>query len=548
MPVHRLVLTALLLALTRASTAQPQTQAAPPRTATLRGHVFAADNGQPLRNAQVHLMRIAEVRQESTAATDANGAYELTGLRAGRYTLSVSKGSFVIVAYGQQRPTDPPKPIEIAERQLVERIDVSLPRGGVITGRIVDDLGEPIPGVSVSAQRAISTQPRTLMHAGRIETTNDLGEFRLFGLDAGEYFVVATWPIRAAANPAASPRDRVAYAPTYFPGTTNIAEAQPVSIVAGETATDVSMSLTTIRAARVTGTVTGADGKPMTPAMISVSQNGGLETRATTQVRADGTFTIAGLPPGDYALRAQRSGDTDFAEQATTTISVNGDDVADVQLFAAKAAVISGRLIVDAVAGGRLPRTMLVSIFPMGITGVGPPSRPARIADDGTFELRSAPGRVRLFLGSVAGSADEWRIQAVRSNGADVTNTGIDLKAGDHLSDIELAVTNKVASVSGIVTDSRGDVPKDYTAVLFSQDREKWLIINPFQQIARPDQNGRFKISNLPPGDYYAVAVDRLEPGRSLSDFFERMRDKAAKVSLAEGEARTIALKLTSGS
>src|SRR5262252_736780 len=213
MPVHRLVLTALLLAMTRASTAQPQTQAAPPRTATLRGHVFAADNGQPLRNAQVHLMRIAEVRQESTAATDANGAYELTALRAGRYTLSVSKGSFVIVAYGQQRPTDPPKPIEIAERQLVERIDVSLPRGGVITGRIVDDLGEPIPGVSVSAQRAISTQPRTLMHAGRIETTNDLGEFRLFGLDAGEYFVVATWPLRAAANPAASPRDRVAYAP-----------------------------------------------------------------------------------------------------------------------------------------------------------------------------------------------------------------------------------------------------------------------------------------------------------------------------------------------
>src|SRR5262245_33399075 len=545
--MRHLLLTALILAMTAAPSAQPQAQAVPPGTATLRGHVFAADNGQPLRNAQVQLIRVAEVRQGSTATTDANGAYEFTELRAGRYTIAVSKGSFVTVAYGQKRPTDTPKPIEIAERQLVERIDVSLPRGGAIAGRIVDDLGEPIPGVTVSAERAVATQPRSLMPTGRTGTTDDLGEFRLFGLGAGEYFVVAAWPV--SANATGSPRDRLAYAPTYFPGTTSVAEAQPVPIVAGETVSDVSMMLTTIRAARVTGTVTGADGKPMTPAIVSVSQNGGLDLRATTPVRPDGTFAIAGLPPGDYALRAQRSGDTDFAEQATTTLSVNGGDVGDVQLVAARPAVVIGRVIVDAAAGGRLPRTMLVSLFPMGVTGILPPSRPARIAVDGTFELRSTPGRVRLVVHQVGVVSSEWRIRAVRLNGADVTSTGIEVKPGEHLSEVELEVTNRVASVSGIVTDSRGDVPKDYTAIVFPQDRDQWLVVNFFQQIARPDQNGRFQISNLAPGEYFVVAVDRFDLSQSsFLGFFERMRDKASKVSLAEGETKTIELKLTSGS
>src|SRR5262249_21052214 len=138
----------------------------------------------------------------------------------------------------------------------------------------------------------------------------------------------------------------------------------------GETVADLALTITTIRAARVTGTAIGADGKPMTPGMITVSQNGGLDVRATTAVRADGTFMIAGLPPGDYALRAQRNGgDTDFTEVATTVINVNGEDVADVQLLAARPAVISGRVTVDASVGARVPRTIHVSLFPILVGG-----------------------------------------------------------------------------------------------------------------------------------------------------------------------------------
>jgi len=122
-----------------ATTATP-----PPGTATLRGHVTAADTGQPLRKAQVRIFA-PEIRENRMATTDADGTYEFKEVRAGRYTINVNKGSYVGLAYRQQRPFEGGKPLEILEHQTVERIDFALPRGSVITGRILDEFGEPMP-------------------------------------------------------------------------------------------------------------------------------------------------------------------------------------------------------------------------------------------------------------------------------------------------------------------------------------------------------------------------------------------------------------------
>src|ERR1043165_7676079 len=105
----------------------------PPGTAVLRGHVFAADTGQPLRKAQVRIVA-GEIRENRLATTDTEGRYEFKEVRAGRYTISASKGSYVGLSYGQQRPTDAPKPLQILDNQSVERVDLSLPRGGVMAG------------------------------------------------------------------------------------------------------------------------------------------------------------------------------------------------------------------------------------------------------------------------------------------------------------------------------------------------------------------------------------------------------------------------------
>ena len=525
--------------------------AAPPGTATLRGHIFAGDTGRPLRKAQVRIMAF-EIRENRVTTTDENGAYEFKEVRAGRYTINASKGSYVGISYGQQRPTDAPKPLEILDRQTVERVDLTLPHGAVVTGRVMDEFGEPASDVQIAMQRYQFVQgQRRLVPAGRMVTTNDIGEFRLFAVPPGQYYLSATWRNQSFGNMPASPRDRIAYAPVFFPGTVNVAEARRISIAAGQQIDDLVMVLKPVKAARVSGTVTGVDGKPLSPAMVMVMQMNtgfGFAPAGGAQVRPDGTFEVNGLVPGTYNLRAQRMGGPgEGPEVAAADITVTGDDIADVHLVAAKPSNLTGRILVDPAAAASLPSSLTLGVQPVNIMGVpAPPPPPARVAEDFTFETKALPGAMRIVLGGgFTGPPVGWAIRAVRLNGADVTDAGINVKPNEDISGVEVELTNQLTTITGAVTNSRGEPSKDYLVLVFAQDKEKWIGTTRYQGSGRPDQDGRFKILGLPAGDYYAVAVASVEPGQSSDpDFLEDIRSKATRLSLHEGEAKSLDLRL----
>src|SRR5690349_17062792 len=150
--------------------------ASQPGTAILRGRVVAADTGQPLRKAMVRMFA-GEIRENRMTATDVDGRYEFKEVKAGRYTITAQKGSYVSLQYGQQRPFEAGRPLAILDGQTVEKVDFVLPRGGVITGRILDEFGEPLADAQVSALRSqFVNGRRRLMNAGRMASTNDIGE------------------------------------------------------------------------------------------------------------------------------------------------------------------------------------------------------------------------------------------------------------------------------------------------------------------------------------------------------------------------------------
>jgi protocatechuate 3,4-dioxygenase beta subunit len=516
-----------------------------PGTATLRGHVFAADSGQPLRKAQVRITAF-EIRENRLATTDAEGRYEFKEVRAGRYTISASKGSYVGLSYGQQRPQEPPKPLQILDNQTVDRLDLSLPRGGVITGRILDEFGEPLSDVQMSVQQYQSTQgQRRLVPMGRQTATNDIGEFRLFGVPPGQYYVTATW----RSNNPMSNEDRTAYAPMYFPGTENAAQAQRLTLAAGQEISDLVMALKPIRATRVTGTATTSDGRPFTGMVMAMSSGGGgvFTPPIPGQVRPDGTFMISGLAPGEYTLRAQTFGPSGpEGEVATATITATGDDIADLHLVGAKLSVVSGRIVVDPAIASAQPTAlslMLMPVEPGMMMGIG--AVPGRMADDGTFELRSPPGKMRINLMNAGG----WFLRAVRLNGTDLIDAGFEFKPGENVSGLEVEITNKTTVISGRVTNARSEPVKEYSAIAFSQDRERWKAAGRYQGIGRPDQDGRFKINGLPPGDYYVIALDKIEQGQSSDpDFLDAIKAKATAITIHDGETRTVDLKINAGS
>jgi hypothetical protein len=166
---------------------------------------------------------------------------------------------------------------------------------------------------------------------------------------------------------------------------------------------------------------------------------------------------------------------------------------------------------------------------------------PARMSDDGTFELKSAPGRMRIGMGGAAG----WTIRSVRLNGTDVTDAGIEFKANEDLAGLEIEITNRLTTISGLVTNARGEAVKDYTAIAFAQDKDRWKIFGRYQGTGRPDQDGRFKISGLPPSDYYIVALDKVDQGQMFDpEFLDKVSVRATALTIHEGETRTIDLKI----
>jgi hypothetical protein len=414
----------------------------------------------------------------------------------------------------------------------------------VLTGRILDEFGEPLSGIQVSAVRSVVVNgARRMLSAGRIATTNDLGEFRLFGVPPGQYYVQASWQrMQMQADPASS--DRTGYPITYFPGTTEVADAQRLTLGVGQLVEDLAMTLSPIKTATVSGTATAADGSPFRGMLLVMRAmpNGGTSSTSANIVRPDGSFTFT-LSPGEYTLRTMSTSNN--SETASLAIRVGSEDIKDLHLVAVAPSKLAGRIIVDPAEATSLPPVLSLiaqSVVPVPMPG----TPPARVADDLTFEVTALPGRTRLF---VINLPPTWALRSVRVDNVEVTDDGIDVRATEDVTGVEVELTTHVTSVSGMVSNGSSMPVKNYSVVIFPVDTKRWGPNSRYLRVGRPDQDGRFKVSGLPAGDYEAIALERLEQGQNTDpEFLGRVQPRATTFSLLDGETKTLDLKLSSGS
>jgi len=548
-------------------------------TAIIRGRVVTADSGTPVRRAQVRAQS-AELRANRLVNTDAQGRFEFKDLPAGRWNLTASKAGFMTLRFGQRRAFEAGSPIEISEGQLMERADFSLPRGAAITGRVFDEFGEPVANARVQVLRyQMSQGARRLTPSGGADQSDDTGAYRIYGLAPGDYYVSAT--LRANNLPFEDTTGETnSYASTYYPGTGNVAEAQRFTLGVGQEQSGVNFALQAVRTVKISGLAFDSTGAPLVNGAVSLMPADAVGGAVAVfggnagRVRADGSFSIANVAPGNYTLIAAagfgggrgavfafRAGgpgpggggaggpggpppgmpELDIAEMSLT---VGGEDVTGISLMTTKGASLAGTVVAADGSVAKL-NTNAISIVAQGAQFVPGPlgNRVAQVEADGTFTITGLMGQ--KFI-RVNGLPQEWTLKSVTFNGQDVTDDALDFKGSSQSTGLQIVVSDKVSDVNGRVTLPNGAATRDYTVVVFSDDPAHWAFPSRFVKTARADQQGQFRIKALPPEPrYLAVAVDYLEDGEGGDpQFLEQIRNRATPFSLTDGESKVLDLKL----
>lgn len=535
----------LLSTLVLAIHAQPPARdatALKPGTASIRGRVITADTGAPLRNARVAISPDAGLA--FPVFTDDHGRFSFAGLPAGIYTLTATKSGFATTRFGARRRTDRAAPIEVASGAVVDGIDLRMPKGGVITGRVVDDVGDPLILAFVAAQLIVRVDNRTDVEMMGVGETDDLGEYRIAGLPAGRYVVglmttASTTIIGVSADGSFGPIGATLQR-TYYPGGTGLAQAQPISVRAGDEVPGIDFVARPVRPCTVSITVLDARGRPA-DAELGVGSESALVRSSPivmgfTAARPTGSTR---LEPSDWVLFAHGPSGV-----ALTRLSLGSDD-ATVTMTLVKGGRISGRVIAES---GSLPagapiRVIADPIDPALMRAMLAPTA-SPMKPDGTFELTDLIGLRELHL---AAEPRGWILKDIRLQGRSIADAPLDFKGGEDLRDVEVVLTNKHADLSGTVTDAQNGVVRDYSVLVFPESEERLRHARRWARWDRSNQGGRFAVNGLLPGAYLVIAVEDVDDADwSNADYLNQFRAQATRVILAEGEKKTLTLTLAS--
>jgi hypothetical protein len=557
-------------------------------TASISGHIAGADNGRPVKRARI-LATAPELQGSRAAMTDDSGNFQLTELPAGRYTITVSKTGYIALSYGQRRPLQAGTPLQIADGQQIKGIDFSLPRGGAIAGRILDEDGEAMVGATVRVMRYQYMQGDRRLVPVVTAMSDDKGNYRAWNLLPGDYYVSATARgagilpgiavldqlVQAAGRGGGGGRgggiqgggrfggggpgnafaqgqddqEAVAYAPTYFPGVGSIAEAKPVTVGVSQEVLDVTFGLQLVRTSRVSGHVLSAGGTPAYAGTISLNPDGAgtggrgqIGTTYGGRIEWDGGFTIANVPPGHYTLRATGARDDvpQFAQQPLTT---GGADIADLVIALSTGATLNGTLTFQSASSPPDVTSVRITAPPADANGFFA-NAAGRVDKTGHFTMDGVPAGARFVRAS---GARGWTLKSVLIGGRDVIDTPLEVHSGQAVNDITLVFTDKLTQISGTVTNEQGAPVTDYTVLAFPTDATLWRPQSRQIMTTRPDQNGKYQLHGLPPGDYYLATVDPAVQGEWFEPaFLDQQRPGAIKLTLSDGDVKTQDLHVTS--
>ena len=555
--------TALWVMTAAAATPQSPPAKPPAGTGLIAGKVVESGSNQVVPETIVTLSGPSDL--ERRVMVDAQGRFVFAGLAAGRYQVQAEQFGYMRGEYGRLRPAGGALRIDLADGQRFTDADILMWRLVSITGRVVDENGEPVVGVAVRPLGRSVNKGQVVLTSSfagyRSLTTDDRGVYRATMLPPGDYAIavparVSTFPVEVMRNiigsgvslgitqtaplgdsknlnigdhvltsvgsvpipPARDGGPLAVYQTTFYPGATSVDGATVLSLGPGENRTGVDIRLVAAPTMRVSGRILGPDG-PLALTAFRLWRADGAKTSdeydfevATGISDAEGRFTLLGVPRGTYVLRVRttrpRPGNTGGPAipvfSADQPVTVGETDVTDVEVMARRVAAIAGRVEIR----GNTPvrpsdLTLIVESFSAALpVGLNP-----TIDKDGRFRVEVPPARYLVW----AIGPDDVRCVST-SQGKIVSDDLLNVGAED-IDDIVIVCGGPFTRLSGIVRDENGQPDPRARVLAFPAERKYWSgeFFTPRRKASvRVTTAATYAISELPPGDYFLVAIPEV--------------------------------------
>ena len=560
MRLHGLVLAWSSLALLLAQTAPAPPESKPVDTCIVEGRVINAATGEPVGRVRLFLRPLSggllATAQATPASyrttTGADGKFSMKDLAPGNYRLRAQRNGFVSAEYGAKGTSGTGTTLELEKGQHRAGIEFKLTPHSVIAGRVQDEIGEPVANASVRAVRYGYQYGRGRKQAIQVgsATTNDLGEYRIFGLQPGRYFVVARdeSTLSAGTPPedrSANPRGAEDYVPTFYPGTTDAQSAGQVDISAGVPVQGINLTLAKAQMVRVRGRLVNQTDAPggRLSIMLLPREPMGYPNIMSSSVGPQGQFDFRRLVPGSYSLAAAvyPGQQTSSPYSTHVNLEVGAEDIDNLVVTVRMEAEISGSVRAEGDSKVKLAglRVSLRPAEPVDLTVGELPS--ATVRDDGSFVLRNAGGEPQVV--SVSGLPSGTYVKSIRTGESDALEDPLDLKGGA-AAKLSVVIGENAGEVAGTVADD-DQKPVASAMVVLIPDSEKRRRFQQFYRTALTNQAGRYSITSVDPGSYRVYVWDDVESGAWMDpEFLEPLRSKGKAVRIEEGSRENLELQV----
>lgn len=531
----------------QSSPPSPDPSAARKESCSVSGIVVRQDNSEPLSKATVSLSS-AEKREDSTSdVTDPQGHFLLDDLPCHSYLLTVSHKGFVDASYGQRKLSDPGANLALYPGQKISDLIFKLERTAVITGRVSDENGELVEGAMVRLVRKASQgRQRYVQEAGQA-LTNDLGEYRIFDLKPGRYFVCVSynpWSIGGGFGPPPPPRWRKkGYPMVYYPDTTDPSKAQTLALNPGDelAAMDFRLQLTPMNT--VSGKVLNLPGNlARRGTNVSLIPRGSdlptISWGAFESFSADGSFAFYAVPPGQYYVDVYYSDpDSRVPRSIRRELEVAGTDVDGLTLAVTPTFSVGGRVVWE---GNKSDDFGALTLFLHSTDEESSVWDPQVVKPDGSFQFRNlSEGEYRPVVNS---TNEACYLKSARTGTSSMVDGKVSIHSGGD-SSLEFVVSCRAAQISGqVLTGDSLPAPGVFVALV----PEVRLRDSPWNYSAgKTDQNGRFLLKTIRPGDYKLFSWASVEEfDWQDPDFLKPYEDKGVSVHVEEGDRKSIELTL----